>query len=159
MIRPRYSQADQNASPSLAVVQELIRQAVRNQHEWAYPGNPLGRGQQQQSVPMMPFIKAVVTTAITAATSAVNTNTNTAVITYGSGAVQYYYTTNSPDGTSARADFDSDGNGSATVPVLNWYTNSGTINTNTCVWVVPVDSAIWLIAPDCGNFAISNTNG
>ena len=147
MIRPRYSQADQNASPSLAVVQELIRQAVRNQHEWSYPGNPLGRGQQQQSVPMMPLIKAVVTTAISQASRSVNGNSTT--ITYGSGAVQYYYS-DTPDATSATADPDSSGATNAPpVPVLNWYTNSGTIAVNTCVFVTPVDSAVWFIVGDC----------
>ncbi len=148
MIRPRHSQADQTAKVSLALVETLVKQALRNQREWAYPGNPLGQGSQGAGIaPMMPLIKAVVTDTITAATQNGNT------ITAGSGTVQLWYmsSVNAPDTLLIVADPDSSGanNTAPRVPCLNWYQNTGNVNTATSVWVTPVDNAVWLIAGDC----------
>ncbi len=148
MIRPRYSQADQQAKVSIEMVEKLVKQALRNQREWPYPGNPLGQGSQGAAIaPMMPLMKAMVVGAISAATQNGNT------VTAGSGTVQLWFmsSVNAPDTLSVLADPDSatNANGGGPIPCLNWLQNTGTVNTNTAVWVTPVDNAVWLISGDC----------
>jgi hypothetical protein len=159
--RPRYSQADQSPEITEARLRELDRQARRNQWEWPYPGDNRGLGLQRPASPMCFLQKAIVTVAIGPATAYTNGNTNASVfwIQPGSGAVQFLYK-NSPgtDGINLILDTDSDGAGNSSIPCLNAYTNSNTINTNTVCWVVPADSAVWFFASDCNSFVV-NTNG
>jgi hypothetical protein len=136
MIRPRYSQADAPARVSRDFVREVAREVLRMQREVNPPGtDPRGRGVQLGKAPAMTVFKAVVTTAITAATSS----------SYGSGYVQLYYSS-SPDATGGSPDPDWT---STSTPVRNWYQNSGTIAVGTNCYVVTADYGLWLLGADC----------
>lgn len=134
MIRPRYSQADQPARPSLAFVEEVARAVLRVQREMYPPGSDSrGLGMYAGRGPVLPLFKAVTVTSISAASST----------TYGTGQVQLYYSADD-DSTGASVDADN-----ASVPCLNWYTGSGTIPANTHCMVFPSDNALWLLSWDC----------
>ena len=135
MIRPRYSQSDQQAHLTRALVESLVAQALRNQTDWYYPGNPLGKGLQLTGAPMMPMMNAVVTTAITPCSTS---------FVPGTGMVQLYFNDTPGSGSSA---LTPDPAGSQ--PVQSWWQNSGTIATGLNCVVSWFTGSLWLWGWDC----------
>jgi len=109
------------------------RQARRVQVGIPISGDPGRYGQRRGGPPALAAIPAIVVTAITQGSGA----------TPGTGAVQLYYL-DTPDDAAATADADNDD-----VPVLNWYTGSGTIAVGKHVFVSAWSGGYWLVACDC----------
>jgi hypothetical protein len=134
MIRPRYSQADRAGNVSGRFVEQVAREVLRLQREVYPPGSdPRGKGLQYGLAAWAGAQMAIVTTAITAASS----------LTYGSGAVQLHYSVN-PGDVAATPDPDV-----ASYPVINWYTSSGTIGTGKHCFVFATSAGLTLLIYEC----------
>jgi hypothetical protein len=135
MIRPRYSQADQQPELTMATVERLIRAAVRSEREWRY-ARAIGDGSHGVGAPSFSLLAGVVTTAISQASGT----------SWGSGNAQFYYQDADPDGSSSSLSADPD---FTSVVVRNWYTTSGTVAVGKHCWCAAYSGAMWLMVWEC----------
>jgi len=92
-----------------------------------------GKQAQQSPIPFAGGLMAVVNTAITACSGT----------SPGNGSVDIYYL----DGTGLNTALQDPNQ--KNVNTINWYTNSGTINTNTHVAVIQCGNFLLLLGADC----------
>ena len=135
LYRPSDAQSDRDSQTKRSTARGVERQARRVLTSIPLSGNPSRFGNRRSTPPNGSVIPAIVTTAIPAASGTTPSST---------GVVQLYYV-DSPDSSTVTADVDS----GASVTVLNWYVNSGTIAIGTNVWVVIWGQWAWLLTADC----------
>ncbi len=136
-LRPRQYQEQSPGGLSADEVREIVKQVLRNRREWAYPGDPRGKGVQIGGAPTIGFVKGTVSIIITPCI------VSGGITTYGSGAFQLVYTAN-VDATGPTLDSDL-----ASVPILNWYQNTGPIAVGINIFAVAIDYAYWFLTADC----------
>jgi len=136
---PRGSQGDIPAGQTQAQLLEA-RKYTRHVRE-AIPRSNGVYGQAGQFV--APPFPGVFMAKVNQAITACNTNSNANSITPGTGTCDIYYM---EDPTSVNATADPDRTNTA---VINWYNNSGTINTNTHITVCQSGNFLVLLGADC----------
>ncbi len=131
--RPGDALSDQSARLRRRDHTQIDRQARRVQVGIPISGDPRPfAGRSNPPVGSL-VIPAIVTQAITACSGT----------TPGTGQAQLYYL-DTPDATMATADADN-----TNVPVLNWYTSSGTIAVGKHCWLAAWSNAYWYLGGDC----------
>lgn len=131
--RPSDALADQSARLRRRDHSAIERQTRRVQVGIPISGDPRPSARRTNPPFGVGLIPAIVTQAIGPCSGT----------TPGTGKVQLYYL-DKPDDTSATADQDNNN-----VPVLNWYTGSGTIGVGKHVQVYQWANATWLATWDC----------
>jgi hypothetical protein len=131
---PADTQLDLPASLTQRELIRIIRQVIRTEQSIPITGSALPR-----SVPLWTPQAGLVFPAIVS--GAITPCSNSA---YGSGNVAIYYS-DLPEDTNAAGDLDNQ-----SVPCLNWYKNSGTLNSNTRVMcAMGWGGRVWLLGADC----------